>query len=123
MKNIFVLFMMILGLSGAASAGPIDWCLNQVGYTPTEKYTESVQALHEANALVAGKNQMIQSLQDTIRYLQSLSSSTVTLSLVFGMALAIIAGYKAGGVGLYQKMREKLKKKAQEKFAAVTQAD
>lgn len=112
MKKFSLLFllMIILGTTGIATAGPIDWCLSQVGYTPTARYSESAQALHEANSVLAAKNQLILVLRDSIQHLQSLSSSTTFLAIVFGLLLALIAGYKAGMIGLYQKMREKLKK-------------
>jgi hypothetical protein len=66
--------------------------------------------LTEAKSVLAAKNETILALKDSIRYLKGRRHRLH----FWHLSLAFIAEYKAGMVGLYQKMREKLKSPAAE---------
>jgi hypothetical protein len=114
MKKLFtgLILTLVLVYSGVSNAGPIDWCMDLIGYTPTNRYQEAVSTLKEAQAVLAARNEMITTLNDTISYLQGLSTTTVILSVLFGLGLAGLIGHQAG-------VKEWFKAKASKAIKAV----
>ena len=75
-------------ISGAANAGPIDWCFNQMGYAPEKSLIETQAKLEVAKTEIRMLGQFNQRLESmiTIANLMALGNH-----LVFGTAF-LLAG-------------------------------
>jgi hypothetical protein len=98
MKKLFtgLILTLVLVYSGVSNAGPIDWCMDLIGYTPTSRYQETLHTLKEIQAVLKETKDQVTMLKDTISYLQGLSTTTVIFSILFGLGLAGFIGHQAG---------------------------
>jgi hypothetical protein len=82
-KLISIVF--ILMVSGTAFAGPIDWCFNQIGYTPEKTLMETTSKLEVAKTEIRMLSQFNQRLESMI------TSANLTALGSFGIAF-LLAG-------------------------------
>jgi hypothetical protein len=82
---VLIMGMMTMISSGSAFAGPVDWCFNQIGYTPEKTLMETTSKLEVAKTEIWMLGQFNQKLQSM------LTSANLTAQGLFGAAF-LLAG-------------------------------
>lgn len=105
MKKLFLLSVLVMGFTSIATAGPIDWCFEQVGFVPEKKLYETISKLEVAKTEVRLINEFNQKLQ-------SMLSNANAMALVsFGVACLLVGvfveGIRKGFKALWSKFEKK----------------
>jgi len=82
---VLIVGMMSMISSGPAFAGPVDWCFNQLGYTPEKMLMETTSKLEVAKTEIRMLSQFNQKLESMI------SSANLTALVSFGVVF-LLAG-------------------------------
>jgi len=103
----FIAVVMVAMFASVASAGPIDWVMDKIGYTPTAVYETQVQ--QTAKALEAAKvaSAAAKASQEVAKQLASTAEFQSSIISYGGIALIIL-----GGLAFYR--RKDLAKKVLE---------
>jgi hypothetical protein len=82
---VLIMGLMTMVSSGTAFAGPIDWCFNQIGYTPEKTLMETTSKLEVAKTEIRMLSLFNQRLESMI------ASANLTALGSFGIAF-LLAG-------------------------------
>ena len=88
---VLIVGMMTMISSGPAFAGPVDWCFNQIGYSPEKMLMETTSKLEVAKTEIRMLNEFNQKLQSMI------TSANLTALGSFGVAF-LLAGIFIEGI-------------------------
>ena len=105
MKKLFLLAVLVMGLTSAAAAGPIDSFFEQVGFVPEKKLFETTSKLEVAKTEIRLVNEFNQKLQSM------LTNANIIALISFGVAFLLVGifveGIRKGLKALWSKFEKK----------------
>jgi len=89
----FIAVIMVAMFASVAFAGPVDWVMNKLGYTPTAVY--ETQIVQTQKALEAAKvaNAAAKASQETAKQLASTAEFQSSVISYGGIALILLGGF------------------------------
>jgi hypothetical protein len=108
MKKLFLLTVLVMGFTSIATAGPIDWCFEQVGFVPEKKLFETTAKLEVARTEVRLINEFNQRLQSMV------SNANIMALVSFGVACLLVGIFVEGIRKALKSLWSKFEKKKPE---------